>query len=69
MNQTFEIHDSPSHDESRKGVDALLSSVSFVFGSLKAETEPSEKSLINESHHGNIFGYDRAPRLGGYPKS
>jgi len=30
MNQTFEIHDSLSHDESRKGVDALLSST-FIY--------------------------------------
>ena len=39
--------------------------LSFVFESPRAETEPSEKSLIDESHHGKVFGHDRAPRLGG----
>jgi hypothetical protein len=56
----------------------------FVFESLRAQTEPSEKSLIAELHHGKVFDHaklnyfcntatddcrDRAPHLGGYPKS
>jgi hypothetical protein len=27
----------------------------FVFESLRAQTEPSEKSLIDELHHGKVF--------------
>jgi len=37
--------------------------LSFVFESLQAETEPSEKSLIDESHHGKIFGHATLTRL------
>jgi len=38
MNQTFEIHDSPSHDESRKGADALLSSTFICFWNRRKDT-------------------------------
>lgn len=69
MNQTFEIHDSPPMMNHVKVRTLFSVPLSFVFESPKAETEPSEKSLIDESHHGKVFGHDRAPRLGSYPKS
>jgi hypothetical protein len=35
----------------------------FVFESPQAETEASEKSLIDESHHGKVFGHAKLNRL------
>ena len=42
---------------------AFCASKRFVFESPLAQTEPSEKSLIDESHHGTVFGHAKLNRL------